>query len=81
MIVFCARFTLVAAILVFPLAFIAHAQFQFSAPLPLNTDAASDSGTDILPILVGDGAGTWVAAYSRGAFETFVTRSTTNGAT
>jgi len=36
----------------------------FAPPTPLNTNAASDSGSDRRPRLVADGAGTWIAVWS-----------------
>lgn len=61
-----------------------------TAPLPLNTTAGSDSGTDIVALLAADGAGNWLACWSIvnnsvGDFgpdpDVLVSRSTDNGLT
>ncbi|HUN80001.1 MAG TPA: exo-alpha-sialidase [Phycisphaerae bacterium] len=66
---------------------LAHAQFPatISPPAPLNTNAASDTGTDGVPNLATDGQGLWVAVWTSEnlnvGFDTdiFFTRSTDNG--
>ena len=35
----------------------------WTAPAPLNTNAASDSGTTVDPQVTTDGAGNWVAVW------------------
>ena len=35
----------------------------WTAPMALNTNAATDSGKDFLPVLASDSAGAWVAAW------------------
>ena len=58
----------------------------WTAPVALNTNAASDSGEDLAPQVTTDGAGKWLAAWhSYGTFgwdyDIVVSRSTNNGAT
>ncbi|UCF34408.1 MAG: exo-alpha-sialidase, partial [Phycisphaerales bacterium] len=59
----------------------------WSAPAPLNTNAAADNGDDIVPQVATDGAGHWVAVWSSGPFmapgdyDILVARSADNGAT
>jgi hypothetical protein len=63
---------------------------SWSAPQPLNTNAASDTGLDYSPQLTTDGAGHWVAVWGSDEdlggtlgtdLDVLVTRSTDNGAT
>lgn len=42
----------------------ANADPSFSTAAPLNTNAASDGGGDILPIIATDGTGNWVAVWA-----------------
>jgi hypothetical protein len=64
---------------------------SWSAPAPVNTDAAVDARFDIFPTLATDGAGTWVATWQSRAHllfapgedlgDVWAARSTDNGAT
>lgn len=62
----------------------------WSTPVPLNTNAATDSGQDYFPVLTSDGAGNWLAVWhsddtlgnTLGAdFDIFVSRSGSKGFT
>jgi hypothetical protein len=62
----------------------------WTAPAPLNTNAATDSGTDSSPKVATDGAGHWVAVWQSNDtlggtidpdYDIFTARSTDNGAT
>jgi hypothetical protein len=62
----------------------------WTPPVPLNTNAGTDTGTDIFPQVTTDGQGNWVAVWSSDGiagggigtdFDLLVARSTDNGAT
>ena len=63
---------------------------NWSAPMALNTNAASDSGTDSFPHVATDGAGRWVAVWMStdalggppgGDFDILTARSVNGGVT
>ncbi|MCP4643593.1 MAG: exo-alpha-sialidase [bacterium] len=62
---------------------------SWTAPALLNTNAATDSGSDHYPEIAADGSGNWVAVWGSGEdlsgagadSDIFVARSTDNGAT
>ncbi len=59
---------------------------NWSLPVPLNNNAASDTNTDVDPDIATDGKGHWVAVWSKNSAPSFetdivVARSIDNGAT
>lgn len=69
---------------------ILNADLDLASPKPLNANASSDSGADILPVLATDRSGHWVTVWSSNDtlgntvgsdYDIFVARSSNNGLT
>src|SRR5689334_13235931 len=57
------------------------AALVFGSPAAVNSNAATDTGIDVTPQIVTDGAGNWLVAWKGPANDVLVSRSTDAGAT